>query len=115
LGRQEAEEVPLERFMRVTAVVILIGSMMVAYTDRVVGAATVCGSQAVGGARGANSGRSRQNGPELKSNVALVIDAERGETLYAKHPDQVAPIASITKLMTAMVVLDAQCPMDESI
>lgn len=45
--------------------------------------------------------------------MALVIDAARGETLYAKHPAQVAPIASITKLMTAMVVLDAQSPLEE--
>ncbi|HYV86186.1 MAG TPA: D-alanyl-D-alanine endopeptidase [Patescibacteria group bacterium] len=54
-------------------------------------------------------------GPGVKSNVALVIDGEQGETLYAKHEDQVAPIASITKLMTAMVVLDAQLPPDEMI
>ena len=94
---------------------VVIGSMMVAYTDRVSGAATGRGSGAAGGATGANSGRSRRGGPELKSNVALVIDAAQGETLYAKHSDQVAPIASITKLMTAMVVLDAQSPLDEVI
>jgi D-alanyl-D-alanine endopeptidase (penicillin-binding protein 7) len=35
--------------------------------------------------------------------------------LYAKEADTVAPIASITKLMTAMVVLDAHLPMDEQI
>ena len=63
----------------------------------------------------AKSGRSPRGGPALKSNVALVIDAAQGETLYAKHSDQVAPIASITKLMTAMVVLDAQTPLDEVI
>jgi len=39
--------------------------------------------------------------------VALVIDAALGTPLYSKHQDQVSPIASITKLMTAMVVLDA--------
>jgi D-alanyl-D-alanine endopeptidase (penicillin-binding protein 7) len=47
--------------------------------------------------------------------MALVVDQAVGETLYAKKPDQVAPIASITKLMTAMVVLDAGLPLDEPI
>jgi len=44
----------------------------------------------------------------LASSAALVIDQEGGNALYAKRPDAVSPIASITKLMTAMVVLDAQ-------
>jgi D-alanyl-D-alanine endopeptidase (penicillin-binding protein 7) len=67
----------------------------------------------------AHSGPSRptasKRGPDLKSNLALVIDESAGEPLYAKHPEQVAPIASITKLMTAMVVLDAALPLDEAI
>jgi D-alanyl-D-alanine endopeptidase (penicillin-binding protein 7) len=61
------------------------------------------------------AGHPAHGGPGVKSNVALVIDEAQGETLYAKHEDQVAPIASITKLMTAMVVLDAQLPLDEMI
>ena len=52
---------------------------------------------------------------ELKSNAALVIDEAQGLTLYAKNPGQVVPIASITKLMTAMVVLDARLPLDQPI
>ncbi len=47
--------------------------------------------------------------------MALVIDAALGTPLYSKHKDQVAPIASITKLMTAMVVLDAGLPPDEPV
>ncbi len=62
-----------------------------------------------------HAGQARLRGPDLKSHVALVLDEAQGEPLYAKHPDQVAPIASITKLMTAMVVLDAQLPLDEAI
>jgi D-alanyl-D-alanine endopeptidase (penicillin-binding protein 7) len=58
---------------------------------------------------------SRARGPEVRSNLALVIDESQGQPLYAKHPEQVAPIASITKLMTAMVVLDAALPLDEPI
>ena len=98
-----------------TAVAVVIGSMMAADTNRAAGAPAGRGSRAANGASGATSGRTRRGGPDLKSNVALVIDAVQGETLYAKHSDQVAPIASITKLMTAMVVLDAQSPLDEVI
>src|SRR5689334_8017380 len=47
-------------------------------------------------------------GPSLKSTGVLVMDAASGETLYSKNADQSTPIASITKLMTAMVVLDAK-------
>ena len=43
----------------------------------------------------------------LRSAAAIVQDAETGEILYGKNASTVAPIASITKLMTAMVVLDA--------
>ncbi len=50
---------------------------------------------------------------ELRSSVAMVIDQQTGETLYEKNPDAVLPIASITKVMTAMVVLDAGLPMEE--
>jgi D-alanyl-D-alanine endopeptidase (penicillin-binding protein 7) len=52
--------------------------------------------------------------PWVRSGSALVVDAE-GEELFVKNPDVVLPIASITKLMTAMVVLDAGLPMDELI
>jgi D-alanyl-D-alanine endopeptidase (penicillin-binding protein 7) len=53
--------------------------------------------------------------PNLMSTAALVLDAQSGETLFAKNADAVHPIASITKLMTAMVVLDAKLPLDEPI
>jgi D-alanyl-D-alanine endopeptidase (penicillin-binding protein 7) len=66
-------------------------------------------------AHAAGGGHPSHGGPGVKSNVALVIDQAQGETLYAKHEDLVAPIASITKLMTAMVVLDAQVPLEEMI
>ena len=53
--------------------------------------------------------------PALRSAAALVIDAETGEILHAKNADAVVPIASITKLMTAMVTLDAGLALDEPI
>jgi serine-type D-Ala-D-Ala endopeptidase (penicillin-binding protein 7) len=51
----------------------------------------------------------------LRSSTALVQDAETGEVVYGKNADAVVPIASITKLMTAMVVLDAGLDLDEKI
>ena len=45
----------------------------------------------------------------------LVFDPKSGQTLFSKNADQAAPIASITTLMTAMVVLDAKLAMDEPI
>jgi len=48
----------------------------------------------------------------LRSNAALVADQESGEVLYEKDADRVTPMASITKLMTAMVLLDARLPMN---
>ena len=51
----------------------------------------------------------------LRSAVALVVDSASGEILYDKNSNAVLPIASITKLMTAMVVLDARQPLDQKI
>ena len=45
---------------------------------------------------------------ELKSSVALVLDQDTNEVLFAKNTQAVLPIASITKLMTALVVAEAQ-------
>ena len=50
---------------------------------------------------------------KLYSANALVLDAKAGEPIYAKGADTVTPIASVTKLMTAMVVLDAAQPLEE--
>jgi serine-type D-Ala-D-Ala endopeptidase (penicillin-binding protein 7) len=51
--------------------------------------------------------------PKLKSSSVLIIDQSDSSVLYSRNSDVAAPIASITKLMTALVVLDAQQPMDE--
>jgi D-alanyl-D-alanine endopeptidase (penicillin-binding protein 7) len=51
--------------------------------------------------------------PQLRSNVALVLDETSSAVLYSKNAESVAPIASITKLMTALVVLEAGQPLDE--
>ncbi len=51
----------------------------------------------------------------LYSASALVIDQSNGQPLVEKQPDAVVPIASISKLMTAMVVLDAKLDLQEVI
>ncbi|HZX32761.1 MAG TPA: D-alanyl-D-alanine endopeptidase [Rhodocyclaceae bacterium] len=51
----------------------------------------------------------------LFSASALVIDQATGKPVFQKNPDTVVPIASISKLMTAMVVLDAKLDMQEVI
>lgn len=49
----------------------------------------------------------------FKSNAAFVVDEDTGEALAQKNPDTVMPIASLTKLMTGLVVVDSKQPMDE--
>ena len=51
--------------------------------------------------------------PDLRSASVLVMDTQTSAVLLARKADQAAPIASITKLMTALVVIEANQPMDE--
>jgi serine-type D-Ala-D-Ala endopeptidase (penicillin-binding protein 7) len=51
--------------------------------------------------------------PKLKSSSVLVVDQSDSSVLLSRHSDVPAPIASITKLMTALVVMDAKQPLDE--
>ncbi len=52
---------------------------------------------------------------ELKSGVALVLDQDTNEVLFSKNSLAVLPIASLTKLMTAVVVTEANLPLDETL
>ncbi len=52
--------------------------------------------------------------PQLRSASAIVLDDD-GNLIYGKDVNTVRPIASITKLMTAMVILDANLDLDEQI
>lgn len=52
--------------------------------------------------------------PDIRSAVALVID-HNGTRLFDRNATEVRPIASVTKLMTAMVALDADVPLDDPI
>ena len=51
----------------------------------------------------------------LKSSVALVLDQDTNEVLFSKNSQAVLPIASLTKLMTALVVTEAKLPLDEAL
>jgi D-alanyl-D-alanine endopeptidase (penicillin-binding protein 7) len=50
--------------------------------------------------------------PDIASGSAMIVDLAK-KIIYASQPDLVRPMASITKVMTAMVVLDAHLPLDE--
>ena len=66
-------------------------------------------------ARTRHTVRVRSDEPALRSSSVLVLDTTRASVLYARKADVTAPIASITKLMTALVVADAGLPLDEPI
>jgi serine-type D-Ala-D-Ala endopeptidase (penicillin-binding protein 7) len=53
--------------------------------------------------------------PRITANVAYVVDQQTGEVLLGRNEGLVHPIASLTKLMTGMIIAEAQLPMDEKI
>lgn len=53
--------------------------------------------------------------PQLKSASVLVLDQDTGEVLLSRNTDNVTPIASLTKLMTALITVEAKLPLDEVI
>jgi len=52
---------------------------------------------------------------DLRSSAALVIDQDTREVLFSKNDHAVLPIASLTKLMTGLLISEARLPMDELI
>ena len=52
---------------------------------------------------------------DLKSSVALVVDQDTNEVLFEKNPRAVLPIASITKLMTALITVEADLDLDATL
>jgi D-alanyl-D-alanine endopeptidase (penicillin-binding protein 7) len=57
----------------------------------------------------------RQDALALNSSVALVIDQDTNEVLFSKNEQAVLPIASLTKLMTGLIISEAKLSMDEVI
>lgn len=65
---------------------------------------------------GMQAGLHRVNDPlSLRSSVAYVIDQETQEVLFSKNEEAVLPIASLTKLMTTLLISEAELPLDEPI
>jgi D-alanyl-D-alanine endopeptidase (penicillin-binding protein 7) len=52
---------------------------------------------------------------QIKSASVLIMDEDDATVLYSKQPQKVMPIASITKLMTALVVLEGKQPLEETV
>jgi D-alanyl-D-alanine endopeptidase (penicillin-binding protein 7) len=69
----------------------------------------------LGSALGASAAARSPGAPEVRSAAALVVNGDTGEVIFERKAAAVVPIASITKLMTALVVIDGQQPLDEVI
>src|SRR5689334_11739797 len=72
-------------------------------------------------AHGGRLGRARgvplltaEGKPNIQAQAAIIIDLTGGGEIFAKNPDAVRPIASISKLMAAIVVMDAGLKLDET-
>lgn len=59
--------------------------------------------------------RKSRDEPDVRSNVVLVLDRANHSVVFSRKPDAAMPIASITKLMMALVILDGKQPLDEII
>jgi D-alanyl-D-alanine endopeptidase (penicillin-binding protein 7) len=73
-------------------------------------------TSAPGEARRANANANAHaagDNPQIRSNAVLVLDEDSSTVLLARQAEVATPIASITKLMTALVVIDARQPLDE--
>lgn len=76
-------------------------------------AAVVCLCSLSAVSQAAPAKKKSSAGPDVRSNAVLVMDSLNASVVYARKADEVRPIASITKLMTALVVLDGKQPLDE--
>ena len=85
-------------------------AVRVAQTRRVSALAMVPARPSFGQMQGLHTGADPL---DLKSSVALVVDQDTNEVLFSKNPGAVLPIASITKLMTGLVVSEARQSLDE--
>ncbi len=93
--------------LAVYSIAALLGAMASAHAD------TVKKPAAKGTRAAADFTKSGE--PNVLSHAVMVYDQTTGQPLFAKNADSAMPIASITKLMTSMVVLDAMQAMDETI
>ena len=118
--RQDVEQATGERVRLVRRVKTVRGKRVVSYVP--VRRAAVAGAAVAGGAAIAYSARSMGDlaglnktvDPlALRSNAAFVIDQNSAEVLFEKNANVALPIASLTKLMTGLVVTEARQDLDE--
>lgn len=91
------------------------GSTSVTTTLRGSGSASISSSKAPQKSVQIRDTFGYSNQPSVNARVALVMDAQTGEVLYSKNSSLAVPIASITKVMTAVVTADARLDMSEEI
>jgi D-alanyl-D-alanine endopeptidase (penicillin-binding protein 7) len=106
-SRRQAAAEPRERQVR--RVVTLRGKKKIVY-QRVTNVGAIAARPTMGDLAGLNLTRDPL---DLKSNVALVVDQANAEVLFEKNAGVALPIASITKMMTGLVVVEAGQDMDE--
>ena len=92
--------------------ILVCSSLTVAATAHSADSASVTTKSTATKATSAKKAPAKQ---EVAANSALVVDLKTNEILYSSNPDAVRPIASVTKLITAMVTLDAKLPIDEKL
>ncbi|MEA5098841.1 MAG: serine hydrolase [Burkholderiaceae bacterium] len=107
---RQAKDEPQARGKLVKKVVVVNGRRKVVHRRVAARAAAPVAAASAGDMAGLNRTRDPL---ELKSNVALVLDQASSRVLLAKNADVALPIASITKLMTSLVVLEANQNMRE--
>ncbi len=106
--RRQAAAQPRDKVVR--RVVTVRGKKKAVYQRQTRVAAAAPGRPTMGDLAGLNLTRDPL---DLKSNVALVIDQNNAEVLFEKNAGVALPIASITKMMTGLVVVEAGLDMDE--
>lgn len=113
-ARFQAKGGPLRQLMRVVvASLVFAGCAAIAQAEQAVPKAETGAKAGDYPLDPAFAARARHL--NLKSSSVLVVEQDKGRLLYAKNTQAVVPIASITKLMTAMVALDAQLALDEPV
>ncbi|GGY04354.1 peptidase S11 [Massilia dura] len=111
--RRQAAAEPADRMVR--RVVIVRGKKKVVFQRVIVAAAAAAAVPALARpTMGDMAGLNLTRDPlDLKSNVALVVDQNNAEVLFEKNAGVALPIASITKMMTGLVVVEANQDLDE--
>ena len=72
-------------------------------------------AQAKPKSKGATADLTKDGNPNVQSSAVMVFDQTTGQQLFAKNADLAVPIASITKVMTSIIVLDAKLNLDEAV